>query len=80
MVGDAIPLRRLGSGRVSRFACDRKIANAFGVTCKPGDVLFELHHRGKRPPITVWKTMQPLLPENGKPGVRFRRVAPGQPF
>jgi hypothetical protein len=80
MVGDAIPLRRLRSGRVSRFTCDREITNAFGVTCQPGDVLFELHERGKRPPITVWKTMQPLLPENEKPGVHFRRVPPGQPL
>lgn len=77
MVGDAIPLRRLRSGRVSRFTCDREITNAFGVTCQPGDVLFELHDRGKRRPITVWKTMQPLLPENIRPGVHFRRVPQG---
>ena len=80
MVGDAIPLRRLRSGRVSRFACDREIRNAFGVTCQAGDVLFELHERGKRQPITVWKTMRPLLPENIRSGVHFRRVPPGQPF
>jgi hypothetical protein len=79
MVGDAIPLRRSRSGRVSRFACDREVTHAFGVTCKPGDVLFELHERGRRQPITVWKTMQPLLPENMKPGIRFRRVRPGTP-
>jgi hypothetical protein len=49
------------------------------VTCKSGEVLFELHARGKRQPTAVWKTMQPLLPENVKPGIRFRRVPPGTP-
>ena len=76
----AIVVRRVRAGDVSRVICVEAIDGALGVTCRPGDVLFELHERGKRPPITVWKTMQPLLPENEKPGVRFRRVPPGQPL
>lgn len=70
----AIVVRRVRVGDVSRVICVEAIDGALGVTCKPGDVLFELHDRGKRRPSTVWKTMQPLLPENEKPGVHFRRV------
>ena len=76
----AIVVRRVRDGGVSRVIFVEAIDGALGVTCQAGDVLFELHDRGKRPPITVWKTMQPLLPENEKPGVHFRRVPPGQPL
>lgn len=77
---DVLGLHRERHGRVSRFVCTAIRRNTPALFCQPGEVLFELHERGKRQPITVWKTMQPLLSENEKPGVRFRRVPPGTPL